>query len=291
MYDLLSMKTIAKELNNRTFTDYYYRLMLLARSVFEWKGLPEGMDEKWIERYLFNEGRCMFYYDDKLGYMVTKCADGGILNAYDEPTKLTSIATNLPPVTLTNNKECILIRNNDDMIPTSPTIQLYAMKLAEISRTTDINIRAQKTPVIIKCSDKQRMTLKQVFKQWDEFEPVIYGDKNLDVDDMKVLNIQAPIVFDKLQLQKHAIWNECMTFLGINNANQDKRERLVVDEVAANDEQIEQSAQVMLKARQKACELINQMYGLNVSVEVRCTQKANGEELEHNGEEGEQYAS
>jgi len=280
MYELMTMKSIAKELNNRTFTDYYYRLMLLARSVFEWQGLPNGIDEKWIERYLFNEGRCMFFKDDKLGFMVTKCADGGILNAYDEPTMLTSIATNHMPVTLKNNKECVLIRNNDDMIPTSPTIQLYAMKLAEISRTTDINVRAQKTPVLIKCSEKQRMTLKLIFKQWDECEPVIFGDKNLDADEMKVFNIDAPIVFDKLQIQKHAIWNECMTFLGINNANQDKRERLVADEVAANDEQIEQSAQVMLKARQQACKQINELFGTNISVKLRSQHRPIMEELE-----------
>lgn len=283
MYDLMSMKSIAKELNNRTFTDYFYRLMLLARSVFEWDGLPNGIDEKWIERYLFNEGRCIFFRDEKLGFMVTKCADGGILNAYDEPTELTPIATNYIPeenFSLKNNKECILIRNNDDMIPTSPTIQLYAMKLAEISRTIDINVRAQKTPVLIKCSEKQRMTLKMVFKQWDECEPVIFGDKNLDSEEMKVLNIDAPIVFDKLQIQKHSIWNEAMTFLGINNANMDKRERLVASEVDANDEQIEQSVQVMLKARQKACEQINSLFGLNVSVKLRTQNKAKIEGME-----------
>lgn len=285
MYELMTMKSIAKELNNRTFTDYYYRLMLLARSVFEWEGLPNGIDEKWIERYLFNEGRCMFFHDDNLGFMVTKCADGGILNPYDEPTQVTSIATNHIPVTLKNNKECIIIRNNDDMIPTSPTIQLYAMKLAEISRTIDINVRAQKTPVLIKCSEKQRMTLKMVFKQWDECEPVIYGDKNLDTSEMQAMKIDAPVVFDKLQQQKHALWNECMTFLGINNANMDKRERLVASEVDANDEQIEQSVQVMLKARQMACKQINELFGLNISVKIRCSKKANNEELDHNDEE------
>lgn len=285
MYELMTMKSIAKELNNRTFTDYYYRLMLLARSVFEWEGLPNGIDEKWIERYLFNEGRCMFFHDDNLGFMVTKCADGGILNPYDEPTQVTSIATNHIPVTLKNNKECIIIRNNDDMIPTSPTIQLYAMKLAEISRTIDINVRAQKTPVLIKCSEKQRMTLKMVFKQWDECEPVIYGDKNLDTSEMQAMKIDAPVVFDKLQQQKHALWNECMTFLGINNANMDKRERLVASEVDANDEQIEQSVQVMLKARQMACKQINELFGLNISVKIRCSKKANNEELEHIDEE------
>jgi len=155
------------------------------------------------------------------------------------------------------------------MIPTSPSIQLFALRLAEISRTIDININAQKTPVIILCSDKQKFTMKNVFKQWNGYEPVIFGDKNLNIDDVKALKIDAPIVFPELQIQKHAIWNECMTFLGINNANQDKRERLVSDEVSANDEQIESSAQVMLKARERACELINEKFGLNVSVQLR----------------------
>ena len=222
----------------------------------------------------------MFFKDETLGFMVTKCATNGILNAYDEPTRLTSIATNHIPVTLENNKECVLIRNNDAMIPTSPTIQLYALRLAEISRTIDINVRAQKTPTLIKCTDKQRMTLKLVFKQWDEFEPVIYGDKDLNADEMKVLKIDAPIVFDKLQIQKHAIWNEAMTFLGINNANQDKRERLVVDEVSANNEQIEQSVQVMLKAREQACKQINKLFGTKISVKLRSQQKQNKEHLE-----------
>lgn len=269
MYDVIQMKSIAKQLNDRTYTDYFYRLMLIARSVFEWKGLPNGIDEKWIERYLFTEGKCMFFHDAEKGFMVTKCVPTGMLNYYDEPTRLRGYGTNYVGEDLENNEECILIRNNDEMIPTSPTIQLFALRLAEISRTIDININAQKTPVLILCSEKQKLTMKNVFKQWNGFEPVIFGDKNIDMENVKSLKIDAPIVFPQLQIQKHAIWNECMTFLGINNANQDKRERLVTDEVSANDEQIESSAQVMLKAREQACKLINEKFGLNVSVKLR----------------------
>lgn len=273
MYNIIKMKEISKELNNLTYTDYYYRLMLLARGIFEWKNLPNGMDENWIENFLFHEGKCVFFKDKDYGFMVAKCTDSNILNAYDEPIAITPYATNYRGRTLRNYDECVLIRNNDEMVPTSPTIQLYALRLAEISRTIDININAQKTPVIILCNEKQKATMKQVYIQWNGFEPIIFGDKNLDIDGVKVLKTDAPIVFDKLQIQKHAIWNECMTFLGINNANMDKRERLVDDEVQANNEQIEQSANTMLKARKIACERINELFDLNIEVSIRKPEK------------------
>lgn len=275
MGDLLNMKSIAKELNNRSFTDYYYRLMLIARSVFEWENLPNGIDEKWIERYLFAEGKCVFFKDDNLGYMVARVNPNSPLNHYDEPTNLRPYATNYNPTKeLENDINCVIIRNNDEMIPTSNTIQLYAFKLANIDRTIDTNIIAQKMPIIIKCTDKQRLTLKKVISQRNDNEPVIWGDKDLDLDGVEVLKTDAPVVFKDLELQKHMVWNECMTFLGINNANQDKRERLVDDEVQANNEQVEASFNIMLKARERAAKKINEIFGTNIKVKKRIDYKA-----------------
>lgn len=272
--EILSINSASKDINDLTFTDYYYRLMLLARSRFEWLNLPNGIDEKWIERYLFLEGKCMFFKDDKLGFMVTKFTDSGILNPYDEPTLLTPVATNYAKTlgkirAYKNGEECVLIRNNDVMIPTRYTIKLYALRLAEIQRTIDINIEAQQTPVIVTGTDKQKLSLMQVYKKWKGHEPVIFGHNSLDTNPLNVLKTDAPIVFDKLQLQKHAIWNEVMTFLGIDNANQDKKERLVDDEVQANNGQIELSAHCMLKAREQACNQINDMFGTDIKVRLR----------------------
>lgn len=268
-YHMKSLKSAAKLMNNKTFTNYFYRLMLLAQSVFEWENLPNSMDERWIEKYLFHHGKCVFFEDFEKGLMVAKVAESGKLNYYDEPTIVRPVATNYTGKSLENYKQAIIIRNNDIMLPTAHTIELYAYRLAEIERTIDINVHGQRTPVLIVCSDKQKLSMKNVYNQWNEFEPVIYGDKNLDIEGIKVLKTDAPIVFDKLQIHKHSIWNECMTFLGINNANQDKRERLVADEVAANDNQIEMSAQVMLKTRERACKLINELFGTNISVRIR----------------------
>ena len=268
-YDVLDFKNMAKTLNNLAFTDYYYRLKLLAMVVYKWENLPEEINERWIERFLFDEGSCMIFKDKTFGLMVSKCNGEGV-NFYDEPVNLTPVATGYSEIkSYENGSECILITNNDLMIPTKPTIDLFAFKLANIDRTIDINTNAQKTPVLIKCSEKQRLTLTNVYNQWQGNSPVIYGDKQLDTSDMEVLKTDAPIVFDKLQIQKHSVWNECMTFLGINNANQDKRERLVSDEVDANDEQVEMSSHVFLKARQDAAQRINKLFGTDIKVSMR----------------------
>lgn len=268
-YDVINMNKIAKNLNNRVFTDWYYRLMLIARSVFEWENLPEGIDEKWIEKYLFQEGRCVFFKDDIKGLMVARVNGNGPLNYYDEPTTVIPYATNYQGDTLQNDVNCVIIRNNDEMIATMHTIHLYALKLTNIDRTIDVNINAQKMPLIIKCSDKQKLTLKQVIAQRNDNEPVIFGDKNLDLSGIEILNTQAPTVFKDLELEKHMILNEVYTFLGINNANMDKKERLVDDEVQANNEQVEASFNIMLKAREQACKRINEIFGTNISVRKR----------------------
>ena len=281
--DILSMDTISKDINELTFTDYYYRLMLLARSVFKWEGLPNNIDEKWIERYLFTEGKCVFFRDAQFGEMVAKCTPDGNLNYYDEWTRVRPFGTNyLSDKSYSFDEECVVIRNNDDMIPTAFSIKLFAHRLADISRTIDINIIAQQTPVLITCSEKQKQTLATVYKKWRGHEPVIFGTKDLDINGVSVLKTDAPIVFPELQIQKHSIWNEAMTFLGVNNANMDKRERLVDDEVQANNKQIELSAHCMLKSRERACERINQIFGTNISVRMRTAEEM-GIDVENEG--------
>lgn len=268
-YELMSYESVSKQLNNRVFTNYFYRLMLISKALFKWENLPNGINEKWIENFLFSEGNCIFFKDPTFGYMVTKFTTAGKLNFYNEPTKVRAYATDYISTEHENNVDCVIIRNNDDSIPTFPTIQLYAHDLTNIKRTIDTNIIAQKIPYIILCSDKQKLSFKQLVKQANDNEPYIYGDKNLDLNEIKIMKTDVPIVFDKLQLQKSNVWNECMTFLGINNANTDKRERLITNEVQANNELIQVNSDVMLKARETACKLINEMFGLDIRVRRR----------------------
>lgn len=271
-YQLLRYKSVAQMANNLTFSYYYYKLMLIARSLFKWNDLPNNMDERWIEKYLFNSGKCIFYDDPDMGYMVAGLAQQGGINCYGDPTTVYPVAENYVyrGKQLINNENCYIIRNNDLMLPEFPIVRQYAFKLTNIDRAIDTNIEAQKTPVIVRCSDKQRLSLKNAINQRRDNEPVIWTDDKSNITDMiSTLDLNPPMVFKDLQIQKHMILNEVFTDFGINNANMDKKERMVANEVEANNEQVKASEDVMLKVREEACKQINRIFGTNISVERR----------------------
>ena len=271
-YQLLSYKSVAQIANNITFSYYYYKLMLIARSLFVWENLPNNMDERWIEKYLFTSGKCIFYKDPNMGYMVAGLAQQGGINCYGDPTSVAPVAENYvyEGEQLINGENCYVIRNNDLMLPTFPTIRFYSYKLTNLDRAIDTNVEAQKTPTVVRCSDRERLSLKNAINQRRDNEPVIWSSDQSNIGDMvSTLDLNAPAVFKDLQTQKHMVLNEVFTDLGINNANMDKRERMVANEVEANNEQVKASEDVMLKVREEACKQINRIFGLNISVRRR----------------------
>lgn len=261
--------------NHIIYMDYLNRLSLIAKSLYKWENLPNGISERWIEEYLYNHGKCLFFKDENNGFMVTNYTENGMVNMYNEPVNIRPFATNYNGTQRTNHIDATIIRGNSDTIPTRRTLEIYAKRLAEITRTIDINVKSHKTPYVILCDEKQKLTMKNVLNQIEENETAIFGSKNLDIESIKVLKTDSPIVFDKLEIEKKMIWNEVMTFLGVNNANQDKRERLVADEVQANNGQVSISAELMLKSRQEACEEINKLWGLDIKVTPRNFDKTN----------------
>lgn len=122
---------------------------------------------------------------------------------------------------------------------------------------------------------------------YDGNAPVIYGDKNLDVIDFEVLQTNSPYVADKLQEYKRNVWSEALSFLGVNNVADEKAERLVTDEVNANNEMIDLSAQTMLLTRQQAAKELNENYGFNVEVKKRTFEEIK-KIMENDTGEGEQ---
>lgn len=256
------------ELNNKTYIDYYNRLMELALNVFEWENLPPTVDERFLELTLYEMGYCLYFDDPIIGNLALACTIGGRLDVYRIPILRRAYAVN-GYNKMCSAKDSVLIFNNYLHTPTLLTIELFARRLYEIERAIDVNVKGQKTPKAILSSEQQRLTMKNLFMQYDGNEPFIFGDKNLDIEGIKSLDIGSPFVADKLQILKHQIWNEALTFLGIENSNQDKKERLVSDEVGSNYGNVEAQRNVMLNARRQAVKKINAMFGTDINVKFR----------------------
>lgn len=256
--------------NNSTYVDYLDRLKLVATSLFTWEGLDDvaGVGaSRFLELALYENGRGVFFKDDELGYLALRVNPNDKFNVYMLPTKVICYSFEY-------NKEkdfddVVYIMNNNLQKPTLETLKLFAYRLYEVEATINVNLLAQKTPVLIEGDTKTILTLKNVYMQYSGNTPFIFGNKQYDLSNrLSVLKTDAPYLIDKLTLHKHEIWNEALTFLGINNANVDKRERLITDEVNSNNELINYYLNCFYKTRKEACDRINEKYGLNIKIKL-----------------------
>lgn len=250
-------------LNVLSSGDYYNRLRQLATSVFKWTNLPDSCNARYIENQLFYKGYVAFCNHPTLGLLNSA---GAMMdyNIYDEPVRYQ--ASNREFTREFAFDDFVLCRNNIDCIPTAATIELFAQRLAECERTLDNNIIMQKTPFLIHCSDKNKLSWENIYQQVRNNEPAIFVDKSFDTN-IEVFPTQTPFIADKLLEYKHSIWAEALTFLGINNVNFEKSQHLLEAEVNANKEHVSTSAKAMYEYRQQACEEVNKRYGTNIGVE------------------------
>lgn len=257
-------------INDKTYINYLDRLRLIATSLFTWDKLDDYAGtgaSRFLEQSLYENGRACFIKDNKLGFLALKVNPSDKLNVYNLPTKV--LAWSIGYNKEYDFNDVVYIMNNELEMPTADTIQLFAYRLYETERTIDINLIAQKTPVLIEGDTKTILTLKNVYMQYSGNTPFIFGNKQFDISNkLNVLKTDAPYLIDKLENHKHEIWNEVMTFLGVNNTNTDKKERLITDEVQSNDELIKYYLNCFYKTRKKACDEINKKYGLDISIKL-----------------------
>ena len=273
-------------LNDETYMDYLNRFRRIALSMFEWVNLPKTMNSRYLEECLFFNGQASLLYDKKYGFINTKCAGNGYVNIYGLPSKLHCFSYSFQTDrdlyvglnTLNESKEdeeCILVMNNWERVPTAGSMELFAYRLYLAQRTCDVNISSQRYPVMVVGDEKQRLMLENLYAQYDGNQPFIFGNKNqFTGEEMKVLNTTAPYVVDKITEYKKEIFNEALTYLGINNVSVKKKERLTENESNENTELVNLNLQSMLAPRLEACRQFNEKFGLTgtdreISVRVR----------------------
>jgi hypothetical protein len=255
-------------LNLLTYLQYYNKFKSLAMSIFKWNNLPNTIDERYLELQLFEKGQVLFFYDEVLGHLTLPFV-GERLDIYNEPTTRRVHSPNGYQNVL-NAHNSVIIYNNYIHTSSTDLIELYSKRLSNIERTIDVNLESLKTPVIITCTETQRLTLLNLMQETRANTPFIFGDESLKLNDsITVLDLNATYHADKLQVLKTQLKNELLTELGISNGSFNKKERMLSAEVELNTGDINAQKYTRLGVREIACNQINEMFSLNVSVEFR----------------------
>lgn len=247
------------KLNNATYQMYYNNLLELSTVMFEWKNLPNTVDPRFLELTLFAHGKAVFFKDEELGFLALPVSTNGRWNVYNIPKGRRAYASNGYQNNLTEDNS-VIIFNNYTHTNSKLKVEMFSRRLYNMDRAIDININAQKTPVLIKCTEQQRLTLQNLYKQYEGNEPFIFGDANLDMQGFQVLTTGAPFIADKIRQEKTQTWNEALTYLGISNTNVTKKERLISDEVIRSQGGTIASRYSRLEMRRQACREIAKMF-------------------------------
>lgn len=256
-------------LNNRTYMQYFNRLTELSISMFEWENLPPSVDPRYIELHLFENGAMVYFKDEVMGDLCLDCITNGRLDVYGNPVSRRAYSGYNNYNKILSEKDSVIIWNNYLHSNSLLDIKMFARRLYNLDRIIDVNANAQKTPVLVQGTQQQRLTLLNLYKEYEGNAPFIFGDKNLDIQALKVLQTGAPYVADKIYQLKIQVWNEALTYLGISNVAVEKKERLITDEVTRGQGGVLASRYSRLNSRKEAVEKINAMFGTNIKVSYR----------------------
>lgn len=279
--------------------DYIHNLLNdywknIAINIFEWKrknGEPletisEGLTSTQIEEELYDEGTSLFFKDENIGYMALPVAPASKLNVYKKPTKFRAIGNNYNKEYNVDNS--VLIKNNTLKKATAEIIDFYTGKLADIELTKDLHRNAHKTPLVLETTEDTLLTAKNIFKKIHANEPVIFKNKTRGEGEVgvSVLNANVSYINDKLEDDYHNYEARILTALGLDNYVEDKHERVQSAEVESQQEYIISSFRASLNERKKACEKINNMFGLDLVVDyVKAEQIETDDPVEDESEE------
>ena len=256
---------------------FYYRRYLLqkAMSVFKW-ALPANWSRDYFLYVLYCWGNIAIINTDKYGVI----PQGGTLtgyNLYYEPThiQITNplIKQDLMPQI---GVDCTLLKLQPDYGGIIDLVNDYAELMAIASETASINLFNSKLSYIFAANNKTGAeSLKKLYDQIQAGNPAAVVDKNLLNADgspawmMFSQNVGQNYIVDKILSDLRKIESMFDTHIGIPNANTDKRERLVTDEVNANNVETYSKCALWLEELQDGCRRANDMFGINMSVDWR----------------------
>ena len=274
-----------EKLNEICFNTLLERWKLKAISRFHWEGLPSAIEERKIENYLFDEGKCIFVKDELRGYLVLRCQ---AINYYDinyRPTQASAVGfgyiktyniywgeDGYKSLVDADGKKVydeyntgIIISNNYLGLSTYEQIIYKIYQLYNVERALDTNVSQLSLNNILVAGMEDSKNVQMLInnlKKHKAFNAI--STKSL-LNEIKTLELNPVYYGNQLESLKRSLESDLDVWLGFNNVGMEKKERLITDEVNANNESIESELDNSMTQRRYASDLINEFFGLNIS--------------------------
>lgn len=263
----MKKKLINSQLTNmKTYIMYRDEMLTLAENVFEFKNLPNFIDVSYLNKILLRNGSIAFFKDETLGVIALPYDVVGNLDIYGRPMSIMARAANGTYYRKLNSNEFIIMYDNNSRHPIYMDICQMAERIALCKRTIDVNIVQQRTPRIWKTSQDKKKTLEDMLSNIDGMMENIATYESIDIDDMSVVQAPAPFVVDKIDLHLDKEWAEFYRLIGVANLIEQKKERMIKDEMSASQGGTIASRFSRFEPRKRAIEEINKKFGINIEV-------------------------
>lgn len=261
--------------NERLQLEYKTWCLKKLFGAFEFSGVPDEWDYDYMLTNLFIHGYIAIT-DTSAGVVPLRCGITGI-DIFDHPTRAifaNAVLGNFERNLYGDNPatDCALVKIQYDFMGVMPVVDRYAALLALCDNSIAVNLRNSKVAFIGLVSSKQQAaTFEKLYRDIDGGKPAVYAKKGdgLSTDDIYYNHVRETYIANDVQLLKQSIKNDFLTEVGLNNANTDKRERLIVDEVNANNDEVQANVQHWLDNIREGLRRANALFGLNLSVSLR----------------------
>lgn len=263
----MKKKLINSQLTNmKTYLMYRQEMLTLAENVFEFKNLPEFIDVSYLNKTLLRNGSIAFFKDDELGLIALPYDVIGNFDIYGRPMEIFARAANGTYYRKLKSDEFVIMYDNNGRYPIFMDICQMAERIALSKRTIDVNIVQQRTPRVWKTSQDKKKTLQDMLSEIDGMEENIATYESIDIDDMNVVLAPAPFVADKIDDHLDKEWAEFYRLIGVANLIEQKKERMIKDEMSASQGGTIASRFSRFEPRKRAIEEINKKFGTNIEV-------------------------
>lgn len=267
-----------QELYQNVFQQYHQKYYNVWMTKFKWSGLDEDckeQEENFIMRKLWHKGTVALRNIENTDMIAAAEYSTNDYNIFDFPEIVTLVKNRdasdkvIPQDPQIVNKDVAILYCLPSHESIEKTVDFYCYRIAQVELVINNNLKLHNNPFLISCTEENKKQMQDIVDRILNDELVIFSSQN-DIASLQALIINAPYLIDKLKSYQVSLENELLTILGIDNSGvQAKKAQMLVDEVNANNDIINDFGAAIEDQLRQYLDRANKVLNRNIQIEAK----------------------